>query len=88
MMWDYNGTWNSSDWVAMSLMMIVFFGLFILAVAVLMRGSQRDAAPSDSGPARETAEQLLANRFARGDIDEEDYDRRLAVLMSAKGQHV
>lgn len=28
-------------------------------------------------------EQLLAERFARGDIDEEEYQRRLAALRSS-----
>ncbi|MFJ9695945.1 SHOCT domain-containing protein [Kitasatospora sp. NPDC101183] len=32
-----------------------------------------------------TPEQLLAERFARGEIDEEEYRRRLATLRSANG---
>lgn len=86
MMWDNNATWNTGEWIAMSLMMVAFWGLLIVAVVAFIRWSRRDAATPRTASSQETAEQLLANRFARGDLDEEDYRRRLAVLASAKGQ--
>lgn len=88
MMWDDNGTWNTGDWVAMSLMMVIFWGLLVVAVVAFVRWSRRDAATSRTASPPETAEQLLANRFARGDLDEEDYRRRLSVLVSAREQRV
>ena len=68
MMWDDNGTWNTGDWVAMSLMMVIFWGLLVVAVVAFVRWSSRDAATSRTASPPETAEQLLANRFARGDL--------------------
>lgn len=49
------------------------------AMVVLVR---RQTAPTSTGPAahRVSAEQLLATRFARGDIDEDEYLSRLSVL--------
>ena len=37
MMWGDNGTWNTGDWVAMSLMMVIFWGLLVVAVVAFVR---------------------------------------------------
>ena len=53
----------------------------ILGIVVLVRylaGSSQSA--GGAGMARATAEQVLAERFARGEIDEQEYQSRLAVL--------
>ena len=75
--------WTDHDlsgwgWVAMVSGMVVFWGLLIAVVVVLARGLNR---PADQayGP-RLSPEQLLAERFARGEIEEEEYRRRLATL--------
>lgn len=65
--------------------MIVFWGLIIAAFVLLLRAFDR---PQPTGPHRPpwapptqaSPEQLLAERFARGEIDEEEYRRRLQVL--------
>jgi putative membrane protein len=59
--------------------LLLFWGLVIAAVVLLVRyvsgshllGTGRDAA---------SAGQILAERFARGEIDEEEYQRRVDVL--------
>ena len=78
--------WTDHDvsgwgWAAMVLGMVIFWGLLIALTVVLVRGLNRPAAPTP-GP-RPSPEQLLAERFAHGEIDEEEYRRRLDVLMSA-----
>lgn len=60
-------------------------GLIITAFVLLLRAFDR---PQPTGPHRApwapptqaSPEQLLAERFARGEIDEEEYRRRLQVL--------
>jgi putative membrane protein len=75
--------WTDHDltgwgWVAMSVGMVVFWGLLITLTVVLVRGLNR---PYDqAGEPRPSPAQLLAERFARGEIDEEEYRRRLATL--------
>jgi putative membrane protein len=73
------GPWHNGDggpgwWLVFP----ITFGLFWIAIAVgafvLLR--RRSTPP---GP-RATAETLLAERFARGDIDEDEYYKRLATL--------
>jgi putative membrane protein len=59
---------------------LLFWGLVVAAIIALVRYASRAAqpgAPAIHGPA---PQQLLAERFARGDIDEDEYIRRLQVL--------
>jgi putative membrane protein len=70
---DHMSGWG---WFAMSLSAVVFWGLVITAIVLLVRYLH---AGSPSQPP-ETPEQILAERFARGDIDESEYRDRLAAL--------
>ena len=66
------------DWVAMSVGMVVFWGLLITLAVVLVRGLNRPT--GDGASSRPSPERMLAERFARGEIDEEEYRRRLDTL--------
>jgi putative membrane protein len=75
--------WTDHDlsgwgWVTMVTGMVVFWVLLIALLVMVARGLNR---PADAahGP-RLSPEQLLAERFARGDIEEAEYRRRLATL--------
>jgi putative membrane protein len=75
--------WTDHDlsgwgWVAMVTGMVVFWGLLIALAVILVRGLNRPADHAH-GP-RPSPDQLLGERFARGEIDEEEYRRRLAAL--------
>jgi len=66
----------------MSLSTLVFWGLVIAGVVALVRYVGRTG--QGSTPERpERPERLLADRFARGEIDEDEYRRRLSVLTGA-----
>lgn len=83
--------WSDHDlsgwgWFGMTVSMVVFWALLIALVVWLARSAAdrdqpRSAAPPAHGP---TPEQLLAERFARGEIDEDEYLRRLHTLRSPK----
>jgi len=88
MMFWYDRDMSGWGWFGMSLGMTVFWGLIITAFVLFFRALSRPA-PGGSGDvtpwtpsASPSAEQLLAERFARGEIDEEEYQRRLRVLRS------
>ncbi|MFE1310509.1 SHOCT domain-containing protein [Streptomyces sp. NPDC058755] len=80
---------NGWGWFGASLGMLLFWGLIITAFVLLFRalsrpapGGSHEATPwTPSAPP--SAEQLLSERFARGEIDEEEYQRRLRVLHSS-----
>ncbi|NUK33629.1 SHOCT domain-containing protein [Streptomyces lunaelactis] len=66
-------------WFAMSASMILFWALIITAVVLLLRAVGQTSEHTHS-PKGHSPEQVLAERFARGEIDEEEYRRRLATL--------
>jgi putative membrane protein len=70
-------------WVVMSVSMVLFWGLLILGGVMLVRALTR---PSDSARAsvRPTPQELLDERFARGDVDEEEYRRRSGILAASR----
>lgn len=74
MMWWNGDDWNGWAWLAMSLSMIVFWGMLIVGVVLVVRHSRADA------PGREDPEDILRARFARGEIDAEEYQRRQDLL--------
>ena len=64
--------------------MILFWGLLIVAVVFLVRYLSRGASPGPPAqhhPAQPPSpEQILAERFARGEIDTGEYQSRLGIL--------
>ncbi|MFI2303885.1 SHOCT domain-containing protein [Actinacidiphila glaucinigra] len=67
--------------------MTVFWAVIITLAVLLIRAFARPNPPQGpatptpmQGPAAPTPTQILADRFARGEIDEEEYRRRLATL--------
>ena len=61
---------------------ILLFAIFIGLVvwAVLRVTSQRSSAGGTGGGAGSAAEDLLRHRFAAGEIDEEEFNKRLETL--------
>ncbi|MFE2560940.1 MULTISPECIES: SHOCT domain-containing protein [Streptomyces] len=84
MMFWYGDGMNGWGWFAMSAGMLLFWGLLITVAVMLLRTLGRAGErPVGSRPAT-SAEQILGERLARGEIDEEEYRRRLAALRSAE----
>ncbi|MDT4985919.1 MAG: putative rane protein [Micromonosporaceae bacterium] len=82
MNWYGNGM-NGWGYGLMTVSMLLFWALVIAAVVVLVRhlDSQRRQT-STAQPAKCTPEQVLAERFAHGDIDDDEYRHRVGVLRS------
>ena len=73
MMWFGHGDWGWAGWIVMSVTMLLFWGgLVTFAVWMTRR------LPPSGGSGR--ADELLAERFARGDVDEDEYERRRELL--------
>jgi len=84
MMWwfqDGGGWWL---WLVMPLGMVAFWGLVIWGVVAVARaiGSGASTGHAAAGP-----EQILAERFARSEIDADEYQRRLTTLRSARDRN-
>jgi putative membrane protein len=81
MMYGWDG-WSWGGWVLMALAMVVFWALVITGVVITIHyvsGGSTHANPHPaSGSPR--AEDVLSERFARGEIDEDEFRRRIAVI--------
>ena len=70
--WGNNG-WGAGDWVAMSAMMIMFWGAVIALVVWVVRSGRSEKQVS-------RADTLLAERFARGEINVEEFTSSRELL--------
>jgi uncharacterized membrane protein len=80
MMWDNDG--GAGWWIAMWLMMVVFWAL-VAATVVWVVSSLRSGARRDA----ETPEATLARRLAAGEIDEAQYRSLRQTLHDTRHPH-
>ena len=78
MMWwndgmGYEMGWGG--WVLMAVVMVAFWGLVIVGVMALFRtiGADRHPPYDTDATSRPSADKILDERFARGEIDAEEY---------------
>jgi putative membrane protein len=73
--------WMSGGWAAVALGMLVFCGLVVALVVWTMRSRLSTRPPASGEEGRATSpDNLLAQRFARGEIDEDEFTRKRAAL--------
>ena len=80
MMWNDGMSWTG--WLYMGVSALAFWALVVFAVIALFRGTR-------TGPSRGHSEdfdgsKILDQRFARGEIDADEYHARQNVLRSAR----
>ena len=79
MMWtDGWGGWVGG--IMMVLMMLVFWGGLIALVVFLARGFGARPSQGEGKRSEPEAREILADRFARGEISEDEYEQRKRVL--------
>jgi putative membrane protein len=80
--WWYGDGWGWPGWLLMAAVMVVFWAVVITLVVLAVRYLTADRAARPAPPAStpNRAEDLLAERFARGEIDDEEYRRRLTLV--------
>ena len=72
MHWSYGGWWS---WFVMASSMVVFWALVFWLISSSVRTPSRSPRIPSASPA-----EVLAGRFAAGEIDEPEYRTRLAAL--------
>jgi putative membrane protein len=75
-MMDWDGGMGWAGWLVGSVMMLAFFALVVVGAIALLRGWPIGRLRVE----RRTADQLLDDHFARGEIDIEEYTRRRELL--------
>jgi putative membrane protein len=73
-------------WLLMGLFWLVLLGVIIWAVVRLLPGRGAGSGSGGAVPPGDTAEDILDRRFARGEIDLENYQGQRAALASARGK--
>ena len=83
--WYNDGSTGAGGWIAMILMMSLFWGAVVFVGVMLFRGTStgRDSAPTDRTSFRDPMD-ILDERFARGELEIEEYEARKAVLLTTK----
>jgi putative membrane protein len=69
-------------WIVMTLTMLAFWSLVVFGVIAMFRGDRE--AQSGQAPRERSPHQILDERFARGEIDVDEYHARQGVLRSAQ----
>ena len=81
MMDGFYGAMGWGGWVPMALVMATFWGLVVYAIILLFRGSDASPRPDREGTA--DPRRILDERFARGDIQLDEYRARREALADA-----
>jgi putative membrane protein len=81
MWWDGGPGWGG--WLVMTLIMVIFWGAVIFAGIVAWRAVNRSDRQRQQVDER-SPELLLDERFARGEIDAEEYTHRRELLHSGR----
>jgi putative membrane protein len=71
-MWGMWGAWG----IGMMFMMLVFWGLLIVGLVLGMRWLISQGRESRSTPRSDTALDILRQRYARGEIDKEEFEAK------------
>ena len=83
MMFWYGSGMGGWGYAVVTIGMVVFSGAVIYGVVALIRHAGQSDTHTDEPALAPAPERLLAERFARGEIDDEEYQRRLAGLRAA-----
>lgn len=81
-MWSYGAGPGWFGWVMMTFAMLVFWGVLVFGAVALYRSVRREDGGSRS--AGEEPMRLLEERFARGEIDADEFARRRDLLRSGR----
>ena len=83
---DYGGYWGPGNgavgWLLMCLTFAIFLGVVAAVVVVAVRLREQPSNTEPTSTVAEPSSRILDERFARGEIDDEEYQRRRILLRS------
>lgn len=82
MMWGYSDGMGWGGWLMMVVVFLLFWG-GLIAVAVWLLHTYRTG-PGDTARTSGRADDVLAERYARGEIDDAEYARMRETLRASK----
>ena len=78
--WHHGGGWGWGHMAFGSLMMILFWGGAIFVIFLAVRWLGRGASGGTAPNTHKNAVEILQERFARGEIDKEEFEERKRLL--------
>lgn len=76
----WGGEWGWGHAIFGSLMMVLFWGGIILVIVLLVRWLGGGLGSQQMPPSGKTALDILKERFARGEIDKDEFEERKRLL--------
>ena len=81
------GGWDAGFWWPFMLVRLLLWGVFLsLLVWFAVRVFSRGRSDTHPGATKDSAEEILRERFARGDISAEDYEKSMRVMRETSPQ--
>jgi putative membrane protein len=82
MMWGYwnNGGLGWMGWLGMGIGMLINLAIVGLIIYLVVRAFSKDGFRDTHTNYSNSAVQILKERFAKGEIDEEEYNKRMDVI--------
>lgn len=80
MWWSHGGPF----WILPVLVNLIFWGGLILLIVWAVKQFRPGAAPRAGGTEDDSASRILEERFARGEIDADEFQRRREILRGGR----
>ena len=77
------GSWDGGGAFVMMLMSFLFIAAIVVGVVLLVRSTSHDGQPQRA-PSSDRALEILDERFARGEIDQAEYEERRRILTQGR----
>jgi len=74
--------WGPGAWIAMAFVMMVFWAIVVAAIIALVRSNQGPGQDHAAVGRADNPARILDERFARGEIDADEYKQRRDLLRS------
>ena len=81
MMYGWGAGWGVGTWLVTGFGMLLFWAIVVILAIVAVRRIRTGPAPSTPVAPHATALDILAERFARGEIDEKEFSSRRRALL-------
>lgn len=79
-MWWYDGHGSWGGWLLMALAMLAFWSILLAGIVLIVKSTRSNSAHDTTAHEPDDGLRVLDERFARGEIDVEEYTRRREVL--------